>query len=152
MPLRLSSPAFPGGGKIPQRYTCDGENISPPLAWSNAPQGARSFALIVEDPDAPHGTLLHWGVYDIDAGTNRLREGFSVDGDYPQAHNDMGDIGYGGPCPPPGAAAHHYRFRLFALDVEKLNLASNTNAEAIEKAAQSHILDSAEMIGLYTRQ
>jgi Raf kinase inhibitor-like YbhB/YbcL family protein len=151
MPFQLSSAAFGVGATIPGRYTCDGENISPPLAWTGAPQGTKSFALVVEDPDTARGTLLHWGVYNIGAGVDHLDEAFPVAGPYPQAHNDLGDEGYGGPCPPPGKGAHHYRFRLFALDIAKLNLPDHTQAEAIEKAAQSHILGIAEAIGLYAR-
>ncbi len=151
MTLHLSSPAFADGQKIPAHYTCDGENISPPLNWSNPPVGTKSFALVIEDPDAPNGTWMHWGIYNIRADANHLGEAFPVEGSYPQAHNDFGNSGYGGPCPPPGGGAHRYRFRLFALDVARLNLASHTMAEAIEKAVQPHILDSAELTGTYSR-
>jgi Raf kinase inhibitor-like YbhB/YbcL family protein len=152
MSFRLSSAAFSDGRNIPARYSCDGENISPPLAWADTPAGTKSFALVVSDPDTARGTLLHWGIYNIRGDADHLGEAFPSDGSYPQAHNDMGNTGYSGPCPPPGSAPHHYRFRLMALDVATLNLATQPQAEAIEKAAQPHILGIAELTGLYARQ
>src|SRR5262245_58506776 len=117
MAFRISSPAFMDGGRIPKKYTCDGENLAPPLEWSGAPDGSKSVAIICEDPDAPSGTFTHWVVYDIPVGKHRLWEGSSL------GHagvNDFGNTGFGGPCPPKKDHAHHYRFRVYALDTESL--------------------------------
>ena len=104
------------GQPIPVRYTCDGENQSPPLSWGDPPQGTKSFALVIDDPDAPNGTFRHWGVFDIPASTR------SIDGRQrvgTEVTNDFGKAGYGGPCPPKGHGPHHYHLKLFALDVDK---------------------------------
>jgi Raf kinase inhibitor-like YbhB/YbcL family protein len=150
MPLELRSPAFPPGGRIPVIYTADGENISPPLEWSDPPPGSRSFVLIVEDPDAPGGTFHHWGIYDIDADIRSLPEGVEDD-DFPTVTNDFGQRGYGGPAPPKGHGTHHYHFRLGALDVDTLPAPLPTKIPDLWRAALGHMLAQAELVGTYSR-
>jgi Raf kinase inhibitor-like YbhB/YbcL family protein len=112
--IRLTSPAFAADAAIPARFGCDGEDVSPPLQWSGAPQGTRSLALLMEDPDAPGGTFLHWSLFGIAPGTSELGEG-QVPADAREGENSFGDEGYGGPCPPEGDSAHRYVFALYAL-------------------------------------
>ena len=149
----LKSAAFAPGGAIPSRHTCDGADQSPPLEWSGAPAGTRSFALIVHDPDAPAGDWLHWVAWNIPAAARSLPAGVPAketlaDGTQ-QGRNDFGNPGYGGPCPPSGT--HHYVFSLRALDTT-LTLPARAAREVIEKAMQGHILATAELIGTYQRK
>jgi Raf kinase inhibitor-like YbhB/YbcL family protein len=151
MAFRISSPAFADGAPIPVEYTCDGANHSPDLTWTDAPRGTRSFALIVDDPDAPRGTFTHWVLYDIPAETTELgrsvREGtIGVSG-----RNSFSRGGYGGPCPPPGDAAHRYRFTLYALDVPTLAVSHGTR-EGVEAKMQGHVLGTSQLVGRYQRQ
>lgn len=150
MPFELRSPVFHPGGRIPTIYTADGENISPPLEWSDPPPGTRSFVLIVEDPDAPNGTFHHWGIYDIDADIGSLPEGVEDD-DFPTVTHDFGQRGYGGPAPPKGHGTHHYHFRLGALDVETLPGPLPTKIPDLWKVAIGHMLAQAELVGTYSR-
>ena len=153
MGMQLTSPAFKYGERIPERFSCDGADISPPLAWSEAPQGTHSFALFCDDPDAPGGTFHHWAVYDIPVSTHELREGFSSAGTLGlvrQGVNDFGKGGYGGACPPKGHGTHHYHFKLMALDVGHLDVRS-TRCGDIEAAARSHTLAEADLVGIYSR-
>lgn len=150
--MRLTSPVFEDHEMIPSRYTCDGLNVSPPFAWSEAPLQTRSFALVCIDPDAPSGDFYHWGVYDIAANTTHLPEHYPADGAFrSQGRNDFQKRGYGGPCPPHGHGIHRYRFRLFALDVERLPVAGNADCRKIEALSRSHAVATAELTGLYTR-
>jgi Raf kinase inhibitor-like YbhB/YbcL family protein len=147
MAFSLTSSAFEEGATIPRRFTCDGDDLAPPLAWADAPAGTRSFALILDDPDAPHGTFTHWLLYDIPAATTELTD---------QAlgrvlQNDFGRAGYGGPCPPVGHGPHRYRFTLHALDVPSLTLRGRTR-EALDRALQTHTLGTARLTGRYERQ
>lgn len=154
MPLMLSSPAIPPGGSVPSQYACDGGDISPPLSWSGTPQGTGSLALVVEDPDAPSGTFRHWVVFDIPADTRGLDAGYSANRPAPalhQARNDFGTIGYGGPCPPPGHGAHHYRFRLLAISRPTLDVRSPATASEVLRAAQPYVIQQAEFVGTYRR-
>lgn len=144
--MNLSSPAFQNNGKIPVKYTCDGENINPPLIISDIPNKTKSLVLIVDDPDAPMGTWLHWTVFNIDPKTKEISEN-SIPSGALEGITDFGSIGYGGPCPPSGT--HRYFFKLYALDI-KLDLSSGVSKEEIEKAIEGHILDKAELIGLYS--
>jgi hypothetical protein len=152
--MQLNSSAFIEGSTIPQRYTGDGENISPPLSWSGSPSGTKSFALICDDPDAPGKTWSHWAMYDIPP--ERLALGQHVprcdatSGPY-QARNDFHRPGYDGPCPPRGHGAHRYRFRLFALSVDHLKLDAPCSCAAVVKAAEKHKLAVAQLTGLYAR-
>lgn len=145
--LTLTSPAFQNGQAIPRQFTCDGANQSPPLAWGEPPAGTRRFALVVDDPDAPGATFRHWGAYDIPASVRSIGVGQALGA---QAVNDMDKPGYGGPCPPKGHGPHHYRFKLFALDAERLGL-SNPKIADLETAAQSHALAKGELTGVYER-
>ncbi len=156
MPFTLESDAFAAGEPIPARFTCDGENVSPALRWSGAPQGARTFALVVDDPDAPRKTWVHWVAYDLPADAGGVPEGVAA-GSRPGAlgggangENDFGDLGYGGPCPPPGAP-HHYHFRLSALDAP-LGLDPGATKAEVEAAMQAHVVGRAELVGTYARR
>jgi len=152
----VSSPAFAPNGSIPPQYTCDGRNISPPLAWSELPEGTRSLALIVDDPDAPdprapRRTWVHWVVYDIPATAVGIAEGASP-GRLPagarEGLNDFGRQGYGGPCPPTGR--HRYFHKLYALDTMLTALQRPTRAQ-LEQAMAGHVLGQGELVGTYER-
>lgn len=146
--LSIRSSAFQNRGKIPSKYTCDGEDINPPLIFENIPDEARSLTLIVEDPDAPGKTWLHWVVFNISADTTHINED-SVPQHAVEAMTDFGHIGYGGPCPPQGV--HRYHFKLYALDT-MLDLTEDVTLEEIRQAMEHHILDEAELVGLYSRE
>ncbi len=146
--LKISSQAFVHNGYIPARYTCDGNDINPPLEITNVPAETKSLALIVDDPDAPIGMWVHWVAWNIDPATREIAED-SVPRSAIQGKNDWKRNSYGGPCPPSGV--HRYFFKLYALDT-KLNLGNGTTKKELEKAMQGHILGSAEMIGLYKRR
>jgi hypothetical protein len=149
--MRLTSSAFADDGKIPARFTCDGANVSPPLAWSGAPKEARSLAIVCSDPDAPNGVWYHWAIFDIPRDAPELHEHCTSDGASPQGRNDFGKTGYGGPCPPRGHGRHHYHFELFALDVARLNLPATAGCREVEAAARSHALATTELVGVYSR-
>jgi Raf kinase inhibitor-like YbhB/YbcL family protein len=150
--LALTSPAFQNGSAIPERYTCSGQNVSPELMWTGVPHGTRSFALILDDPDAPMGTFVHWVVYNLSPATTAMPEGVSASasvGDGEQGLNGRGALGYTGPCPPSGKP-HHYHFRLYALD-KKLQLQAGATAEQAEAAIKGHVLATTELIGIFER-
>src|SRR6266702_64044 len=151
--LELKSPAFRDGGAIPQNFTCDGGDTSPALTWNAPPAGTKSFALIVDDPDAPGTTWVHWVVFNLPAEARGLPEavprGEQIKGGGSQGRNDFPQIGYGGPCPPPGKP-HRYFFKLYALDT-KLNLKVGATKADVERAMKGHILANAELIGRYGR-
>jgi Raf kinase inhibitor-like YbhB/YbcL family protein len=151
--LELETSAFEPGGAIPERHTCDGGDVSPALSWSAPPAGARSLALVCEDPDAPRGTWVHWVLYNLPAGTRQLEEGVPATAELPsgarQGRNDFRRIGYGGPCPPPGPP-HRYYFRLYALDVV-LGLPSGATRKDLDRAMTGHVLADAELMGRYQR-
>jgi hypothetical protein len=154
MQLTLISPKFADGARIPQRYTCDGDDISPPFRWLGAPTGTKSFAFICSDPDAPGGTFYHWGLFDMPVETGDLRESYQKDarvGAVRQAVTDFKQTGYGGPCPPKGHGDHHYRFRLMALDVESLGLGDHPHCREVEQAAETHLLEETILTGIYSR-
>lgn len=154
MTFALRSPAFADGERIPPRYSRDGENLSPPLQWQDAPAGVKSFALVVEDPDAPSGTFRHWAVYDIDPQRDILAEGTTADAkteSLGHGINDFGNPHYDGPQPPPGHGLHHYHFKLLALDVETLHLDRKAPVDEVMKRAQPHILEQAELVGTFER-
>ena len=146
--LSLTSSAFQDGQPIPTQYSCDGANQPPPLSWGEPPDGTKSFAIVVDDPDAPGGTYRHWGAYDIPESTRSIAAGQKIGS---EATNDFGKPGYGGPCPPKGHGPHHYHFKLFALDVDKLDLAASPKVTDVESAA-SHAIGKAELIGTYERK
>lgn len=152
MAFELTSTAFGNGEAIPQQYTCDGPDISPPLQWTSPPAGTKSLALICDDPDAPVGIWVHWVLYGLSADTRELSEGIpkkKVKGDRKQGKNDFGRLGYGGPCPPRGPA-HRYFFKLYALDLEAVLSPGMTKANLL-KAIEGHILAEAKLMGRYGR-
>lgn len=151
--LSITSPAFQEGDKIPDKYTSQGQDISPPLAWSEPPEGTQSLALIMDDPDAPGGTFTHWVIFNIPSNSRGLPEGVPTEGqlsnDTVQVKNDFNRIGYGGPSPPPGRA-HRYRFTLYALE-QSLDLESGASKKQVLDAIQEHILAQGELTGIYQR-
>ena len=153
MPLTITSPAFKHGEVIPTRHTRDGDNLSPPLEWRDAPPETKSFVLIVEDPDAPSGTFRHWAMYNIPASETGLPEGASGQGrsGVGEGVNGFRNTRYDGPQPPKGYGPHHYHFRLAALDAERLDMPASAKAEDIWAKAQPHIIAEAEMVGVYER-
>jgi Raf kinase inhibitor-like YbhB/YbcL family protein len=154
MAMTLTSSAFVEGARIPARFTCEGADMSPPLAWSDPPAGARSFALVCSDPDAPVGTWYHWAVFDLPADCRALPEDYPKDprvGGVRQAVTDFRRTGYGGPCPPKGHGTHHYRFNLMALAVPALDLADRLGCRDVETAAKRHLLAEAMLTGIYSR-
>ncbi|MBD2344704.1 YbhB/YbcL family Raf kinase inhibitor-like protein [Anabaena subtropica] len=150
--MKLESNAFDADGLIPVQYTCDGVDISPPLTWNEVPRETQSIALIVDDPDAPRGTFVHWVIYDIPATVNELPEQISpvktlFNGGV-HGKNDFGNLGYGGPCPPSGT--HRYFFQLYALD-KKLGLPVGATKNQVLAAMKGHVLAIAQLMGKYKR-
>ena len=145
--MKIESPVFEGNKSIPSKYTCDGEDINPPLKFSQIPEDAKSLVLIVDDPDAPGGTWVHWTVWNIAPETEEIKEEDALQGAV-EGITDFKKPGYGGPCPPSGT--HRYFFKLYALDTS-LALDSSAKKEDIEKAMEGHILAQAQLIGLYQR-
>jgi Raf kinase inhibitor-like YbhB/YbcL family protein len=147
--LSLTSDAFQDGQSIPAQFTCDGAGQTPALHWGDPPAGTKSFAFVIDDPDAPSGTFRHWGVFDIPASARsigaRQRIGTEVS-------NDFGKPGYGGPCPPKGHGPHHYHFKLFALDVGSLGLNADAHVSDVEREAEKHAVGRGELIGTYERR
>ncbi len=161
-PMTLTSTAFTGGSRIPQEHTGDGQDVSPPLAWTGAPESTREFALICDDPDAPSaknprpaGPWVHWVIYKIPAGTDKLDAAIPPAADHAglrQGKNDFGKTGYGGPGPPKGSGPHRYFFRLFALDAEvKLDVAEPTKQQLLD-AIRPHVIAEGQLIGVYERK
>ena len=156
MAFTLGSAAFGNGATIPEKYTCDGPDVSPAFAWTGAPPNAKTFALIADDPDAPGGVWVHWVLYNLPAKATALPEALSKM-DTPieipgalQGKNDFGRNGYGGPCPPPGKP-HRYVFKLYALDAP-LPLKAGARKSDVERAMEGHVLGSAQLIGTYARR
>jgi Raf kinase inhibitor-like YbhB/YbcL family protein len=149
MALRLTSDAFEPAGTIPAHYTCEGENVSPPLRFQGVPAGAKSLALIVDDPSAPNGVFTHWVLYNLPPDLEQLDEGYTPDLDNlngpAQGRNDIGSNLYEGPCPPPGDAAHQYYFRLYALD-EAFTLPPGATRAQVLDHIQGHLLAQTELI------
>jgi hypothetical protein len=154
MSWSLSSTAFKDGEMIPRKYTCDGEDVSPPLSWTAPPAKTVELALLCDDPDAPRGTFVHWVLYGLPGGTMSLPEAVPAKETLPalggakQGKNGAGGIGYMGPCPPSGT--HHYHFQLFALGA-KLDLKPGATEQQLRKAMEGHVLGTAELVGLYSR-
>jgi Raf kinase inhibitor-like YbhB/YbcL family protein len=151
--LSIQSTAFAANGPIPVAYTCSGDNKSPALAWSGIPAATKAMALIVRDPDAPMGSYVHWVLYNLPANATGMPAAIpttaTLEKGAVQGVNGRGTSAYQGPCPPPGPA-HHYHFRLYALDV-KLNLAAGANADEVEQAIKGHVLASADLVGTFAR-
>jgi Raf kinase inhibitor-like YbhB/YbcL family protein len=152
MAFQLFSAAFANGGRIPDLHTCQGADLSPALEWSGEPAGTRSFALIVDDPDAPAGTWNHWLLWDIPANTHNLAQGFKPGTMGLSGRNDFGRTGYGGPCPPKGLGPHRYFFKLYALDLESLGLQEGRKRADLDRAISGHVLAVAQFMGRFERQ
>jgi len=152
--MKLESPAFKQGGMIPQKYTCDAGDASPPLSWSEVPPGAVSLCLIVDDPDAPILTWVHWVMYNIPPGVPGLKEGLSArdaaESGMTQGTNSWRRTGYGGPCPP-GHSTHRYFFKLYAVD-KNLEIKPGASKRDLEKAMSGHVLEEAQLVGVYSRK
>jgi Raf kinase inhibitor-like YbhB/YbcL family protein len=147
--LSLTSDAFRDGQPIPVQFTCDGADLRPLLQWGEPPPGTKSFALVIDDPDAPSGTFRHWGVYDIPASARSIGGNQRIG---TEVSNDFGKPGYGGPCPPKGHGPHHYHFKLFALSVDRLDIGSGAKVVDVENAAGRHAIAQGELIGTYERK
>ena len=145
--MKITSSAFENRGQIPSKYTCDGEDINPPLKFENVPERAQALALIADDPDAPSGTWVHWTVWNMPVSTTGIDEGNKPAG--VEGMTSFGSKGYGGPCPPSGS--HRYFFKLYALDTE-LDLDMDADKEALEYAMQGHIIEQTELTGNYSRR
>jgi Raf kinase inhibitor-like YbhB/YbcL family protein len=146
--LRVTSEGFAPGATIPKQFTCDGADTSPPLAWTGAQGNAKSYALISDDPDAPSGTFTHWVLFDIPGGATQLAPASSGVGI--AGKNDFGKAAYGGPCPPSGKP-HHYYFRVFALDVERLGPGAGASRADVERSMAGHAVASGYVMGTYGR-
>jgi Raf kinase inhibitor-like YbhB/YbcL family protein len=151
--LTLTSPAIAPGATIPAEFACTGADRSPELSWSGAPKSTVTFALLVDDPDAPGGTFFHWVAYNIPASRTSLPAGVPQSAEIPaggkQGMNSFGHLGYNGPCPPPGKT-HHYRFHLYAVDSE-VNVGDQADAPAIQSAIKGHVAGDAELVGTFQR-
>jgi Raf kinase inhibitor-like YbhB/YbcL family protein len=152
--VRLESASFRDGQPIPKEHSRDGADSHPELAWSGAPSGTRTFALVCEDPDAPRGTWIHWVLYDVPATATGLPSGVAKSGKHAsggtQGKNDFGELGWGGPGPPRGHGVHHYVFRLYALDASP-GLAAGASRSELEAAMKGHVLAEAKLTGTYRR-
>jgi Raf kinase inhibitor-like YbhB/YbcL family protein len=153
MAINLTSPDFDEGGSIASRYTCDGLGISPPLSWDSVPSGTRSWALIVDDPDAPGGIFVHWVIYNLRPDTRRLPEDVpnrqTLSSGAQQGVNGAGGVGYTGPCPPSGT--HRYFFKVYALDT-RLDLGGGATAVRLSDAMEGHVLAEGQLMGSYRRR
>lgn len=154
MEMKVTSKAFQDGGMIPPQYTCTGANISPPLAWGAVPEQSKSLALVIDDPDAPSKTFVHWVAFNIPANVKEMPENIPAQetlncfGQGKQGTNDFKKLGYGGPCPPSGT--HHYYFKLYALDTE-LTLDSSATKDQLLKAMEGHVLGEGQLMGRYQK-
>jgi Raf kinase inhibitor-like YbhB/YbcL family protein len=152
MDIKLTSSAFEEGGMIPSKYTCDGQDISPPLSWDNVPANTESIAIICNDPDAPMGTWVHWVLFNLPAEKRQLAENIPDDETLPdgtrQGITDFGSTGYGGPCPPSGT--HRYFFKIYALDIP-INIVSIADKETLLKDMAGHVLAEGQLMGKYKR-
>ena len=154
MAIEIESSAFMQGATIPEMYTCDGKDVSPPIKWGEGPGNVRAWALIVDDPDAPSKTWVHWVLFNIPGSTRSLSASVPTTGDLPeggrQGKNDFGKPGYGGPCPPVGKP-HRYFFRLYALD-GPLDLPAGATRDQVDRAMEGHVLGRGELLGTYARR
>jgi Raf kinase inhibitor-like YbhB/YbcL family protein len=151
--ITISAEVFKEGEIIPAEYTCEGKNVSPSLSWKGIPAGTKSIAMIMDDPDAPGGTFVHWLLFNIPGNTQKLPKGIprnqTLDDGSLQGKNDFERLGYGGPCPPPGKP-HRYYFKIYALDT-KLKLQPGASRQQLENAMKGHILSTGELMGKYQR-
>jgi Raf kinase inhibitor-like YbhB/YbcL family protein len=146
--FELSSPAFDDGEAIPRENTCDGSNESPTLRWTNVPDGTRTLAVIVHDPDAPSGDFVHWLGWNLDPDVGGLEQGVPAP---VQGTNGFGRLGYDGPCPPEGHGPHRYYLRLYAIDTD-LELEPGAARDQLQNEMEGHVLSEAELLGLYERE
>jgi Raf kinase inhibitor-like YbhB/YbcL family protein len=151
MDFQLLSIAFPNGGWIPETYTGEGSDVSPALEWSGAPEGTRSFALVMDDPDAPSGVFTHWLLYDMAPDITRLPQAYEPRGRVHTGTNSFGRKGYNGPMPPKGDGPHRYFFRVYALDKQTLGLPAGVRAAELTAAMQPHVLAEASYMGQFER-
>jgi len=151
MGFSIKSVHIKQGERIERRFTCDGEDISPELKWDGVPEGTQSLVLIVEDPDAPMGTFIHWVVYDIPAALGGFETGASGGGALAEGISSFGRKGYNGPCPPRGHGDHRYYLRLKALDIKRLNVKDRANRADVEAAMNGHVLAETYIMGIYGR-
>lgn len=154
MPLTLTSAAFEQGGDIPGSHSCEGDDRSPPFAWSGVPDGTQCFLLVCDDPDAPGGVFRHWAAYNIPGDWRSLRAGYgpeTLEPGFRQAINDFGTPGYRGPCPPKGDAAHAYHFRLSALREPIVAAASGATCAEVQRLARPLEIEAIELVGYYRR-
>jgi Raf kinase inhibitor-like YbhB/YbcL family protein len=148
----LRSSAFDDGAAIPRQYTGEGEDVSPPLDWSDPPAGTRSFVVLCDDPDAPSGTWHHWAAYDIPHGCSTLpADAGAAPNGFRQALNDFGKPGYGGPFPPRSDGPHRYRFRLLAVSAGHLEVRKDPSCQQVEREARKHLIAEVVLTGLYER-
>lgn len=152
MAFILQTSAFRDEGLIPGRFTCDGANVSPALTWRGAPVGVQSFVLIMDDPDAPHGTWTHWTLFNLPGALSELAEGWRSGAPGLSGRNDFGSVGYGGPCPPRGHGPHRYFFRLYALAAASLPLRAGAARAELERSLAGHVIGQAQMMGRYERK
>jgi len=143
---------FSEGGVIPKSQTCEGGDVSPALEWSDAPPNTASFALIMDDPDAPGGTWNHWLLYDIPGPVNSLAQGYKPGRLGVSGTNDFGRLGYGGPCPPKGHGPHRYFFKLYAVGVASMGLKAGAKRTELDRALRGHVLAEAQYMGRYERK
>jgi Raf kinase inhibitor-like YbhB/YbcL family protein len=147
--IELTSSAFEDGGTIPERFSCDGDDVPPPLAWTGVPGGARELALLVDDPDAPGGTFVHWVLFKIPADREGLEAAEVPDGAR-QGKNSRGDAGYAGPCPPEGDEPHHYEFSLYALS-SAIDLPDGAVADEVRDAVGNAAIARGQLVGRFGR-
>lgn len=150
LPMQLVSAAFAEGEAIPKKYTCDGENVSPPLEWRNLPAGTKGIALIVDDPDAPSGLFTHWVLFDVAPSEGGLKEGGGITGQC--GMNSFKSAAYGGPCPPRGHGRHRYFFTLYALNVHSIGLPHAAPRHDVEDSLRRHTLEKTQLVGTYERE
>lgn len=154
--FKATSSAFDDGEAMPAKFTCDGDGVSPPLSWEGAPEGTKSYVVVVEDPDAPKGTFYHWGIYGLSVDTTSLpaavttggKEGVAAE----QAKNSFDKVGYGGPCPPKEDDAHDYRFRVLALDTVGLSFMGTPTIPELLEAAKGNIVEETVLTATYKRK
>ena len=152
MTFAVKVKGFGNGELIPRRHTCEGEDLSPMVEWSGEPEGIQSFALIVDDPDAPTGTWNHWLVWDVPAHVHSIAEDFQPGGVGASGRNDFGRLGYGGPCPPKGHGVHRYNFTVYAVDRPVLGLPAGAKRKELDRALAGRVLAQAQYMGRYERR
>jgi Raf kinase inhibitor-like YbhB/YbcL family protein len=152
MAFQLFTQAFQNGGPIPRLYSCEGADLSPTLEWAGEPTATRSFAVVMEDPDAPGGVWTHWVLWDIPTYVHNLAQGHKPGAVGVSGANDFGRPGYGGPCPPKGHGPHRYYFKVLAVDVPSLRLQAGARRRDLDRALQGHIRAEAALMGRYERR